>query len=54
MEGLRFSSTLYMTLIWLQVFRWVPDFPNTVKKMMNPQLEGFRDFFNDPTADNYL
>ena len=21
---------------------------------MNPQLEGFRDFFNDPTADNYL
>ena len=54
MEGLRFSSSLYMTLIWLQVFRWVPDFPNTVKKMRNPQLEGFRDFFNDPTADNYL
>ena len=21
---------------------------------MNPQLEGFQDFFNDPTADNYL
>ena len=54
MERLRFSSSLYMTLIWLRVFRWVLHFPDTVKRKMNPQLEGFRDFFEDPTADKYL
>ena len=54
MEGLRFSSSSYMALIWLRVFRWVLDFHQSVKKKMNPQLEGFRNFFKDPTADNYL
>ena len=54
MEGLGFSSLLYMALLWLRIFQWILDFPMSVKKKMNPQLEGFRDFFNDPTADNYL
>ena len=52
MEGLCFSSSLYMTLIWQRVFWWVIDFPNSVKKKMNPQVESFRDFFNDLTADD--
>ena len=53
-EGLRFSSSLYMTLIWLRVFRWVLNDPKSVKEKMNPQLGGFKDFFEDPTADNYM
>ena len=53
-EGLRFSSSLYMTLIWLRVFRWVLSDPKSVKEKMNPQLGGFKDFFEDPTADNYM
>ena len=54
MEDLRFSSSLYMTLIWLRIFWWVSDFLESVKKKMNPQLEGFSNFFKDPNADNYL
>ena len=42
MEGLLFSSSLYMTLIWLRVFLWDLHNPKTVKEKMNPQLEGFR------------
>lgn len=48
MKGLRFSSSLYIPLIWLRIFWWNPDFPQTVEKKMN------WDFFIDPTADNYL
>lgn len=42
MEVLLFSSSLYMTLIWLRVFLWDLHDPKTVKEKMNPQLEGFR------------
>ena len=43
MKGLRFSSSLYIPLIWLQTVE-----KKTVEKKMN------WDFFIDPTADNYL
>ena len=53
-EGLRFRSSLYKTMIWLRIFRWVLHDPKTIKEKMNPQLEGFKNFFDDPTADNYM
>ena len=54
MEGLRFSSSLYLMLIWLRVFQWVLNNPNSVKEKLNPSLANFRSFFEDPSADTYI
>ena len=52
-EGFQFRSCLFMTLIWLPVFWWILDYPNTVKEKTNLQLGGFRDFFKDTTTEKY-
>ena len=54
MEGLRFSSSLYMMLIWLRAFQWVLNDPNSVKEKLNPSLTNFRSFFDNHSADTYI
>ena len=54
MEGPRFSSSLYLMLIWLRAFQWVLNNPNSVKEKLNPSLANFRSFFEDPSADTYI
>ena len=54
MEGLRFSSSLYMMLIWLRAFQWVLNNLNSAKEKLNPSLANFRSFFEDPSADTYI
>ena len=54
MEGLRFNSSMYLSLIWLEIFRNVLKNPRDVKKKLNPILISFADFFNNPTRDNYV
>ena len=54
LEELQFSSSMYLCLIWLQIFRYVLKNPNNVKEKLNPMLTSFADFFNIPTRDNYV
>ena len=54
LEGLRFSSSMYLCLIWLRIFWYVLKIPKDVKKRLNPMLTSFGDFFNNPTRDNYV
>ena len=54
LEGLRFSSSMYLSLIWLRIFRYVLKNPNEIKKKLNPMLTSFAEFFRNPTRDNYV
>ena len=54
LEGLGFSSSMYLYLIWLHIFWYVLKNPKDVKKRLNPMLTSFGDFFNNPTRDNYV
>ena len=54
LEELQFSSSMYLCLIWLQIFRYVLKNPNNVKEKLNPMLTSFADFFNNLTRDNYV
>ena len=53
-EGLRFSSSMYLCLIWLRIFRYILQNPEDVKKKLNPTLLSFADFFQHPTRDSYI
>ena len=45
-EGLRFSSSMYLCLIWLRIFWYILRNPGDVKKKLNPTLLSFADFFS--------
>ena len=45
---------MYLSLIWLEIFRYVLKNPRDVKKKLNPMLVSFADFFNNPARDNYV
>ena len=53
-EGLRFSSSMYLLLIWMRVFQWVLDNPHDVQKELYSSLPHFNKFCKSPTTDNYL
>ena len=50
-EGLRFSSSMYLLLIWMGVFQWVLDNP---QKELSSSLPHFNKFYKLLTTDNYL
>ena len=54
MEGLRFSSSMYLSLIWLTIFHYVLKNPREVKKKLSPMLTSFADFLNNLTRDTYV
>ena len=53
-EGLRFSSSMYLALIWVRVFQWVLDNPEEVSKKLSSGLPHFKKFSRSPSTDNYI
>ena len=53
-EGLRFSSSLYLMLIWMRVFQWVLDKPDKVIEEMASNLPNFKNFYKPPSTDHYI
>ena len=53
-EGLRFSSSMYLCLIWMRVFQWVLDNPEEVSKELSSNLPHFKKFYRLPNTDNYM
>ena len=52
-EGLKFSSSLYLMLIWIRVLKFVLENPAEVNKQM-VNVPFFGKFQKMPTADNYI
>ena len=50
LEGLQFSSSMYLCLIWLHIFRYVLQNPKDIKKKLSPMLTSFGAFFSNPTG----
>ena len=53
-EGLRFSSSLYLMLIWMRVFQWILDNPDKVIEEMASNLPNFKQFYKSPSTDHYI
>ena len=52
-EGLKFSSSLYLMLIWIRILKFVFENPAEVNKQM-VNIPFFHKFQKMPTANNYI
>ena len=52
-EGLKFTSSLYLMLIWIRVLRFVLENPEEVNKQM-VNVPYFGEFHKMPTTENYM
>ncbi|XP_057312031.1 uncharacterized protein LOC130650392 [Hydractinia symbiolongicarpus] len=53
-EGLRFASSLYLSLIWLRAGKFVMKNPEIVLQKLHPAATGFTQFKRDVSADAYV
>lgn len=53
-EGLKFASSLYLSLIWLRAGKFVMKNPQIVLQNLHPAATGFTHFKRDVPADGYV
>ena len=52
-EGFKFSSSLYLLLIWVRVLRFVFENPSKISEHM-VNVPFFHEFQKSPTCENYI
>ena len=53
-EGLRFSSSLYLTLIWVRVLKYIFQNPSQVAEKMKKSHPCFQEFLIKQTTEAYI